>query len=510
MYGLRSQGGVPHDSHRERQNEGEDSRDENGDGHDEGADAVPPPDYGHDPSSAESKVRFQQLQDQIKDLQDMFSQVQLQAGTQVNPTPRVLPPPTPHMFSTKLPPTGDIKKFTSALPGMTGGLSIEVYLRKIEAETPSAIWSDFQRILLARTNVAGAAKTRCSYRNLNEFDDWERYKTEMIECFTISKTDRAQCLNEYAPKRKKGETIQEFIDRVSDDLDSLSTNGRMPEEDKVAKIQCLLFQALPRQLHCDMGTPDSIPELSNKLVRRAERFPDLKLTKEDIAKETSETAPWTPVSTSNPPPPTPATVEKEKPTVAAAGTSTTSTTPTSSTSTAQDKKPQKKGKNPPSRGKPSSVQSERNCAGCGRTGHYRSECRALGATCYFCGTQGHLSSVCRQRKKNANQPSGQGQMNRNTSKQRWQGPRPQGYSQPPWQQQQAMPPQQQFYPAMPNPASVAAIQQQQQATQYPNGAYRPPWAQQLPASNPVPATPPSSVPQLPPPAGHQPATPWNP
>ena len=231
MYGLRSQGGVPHDSHRERQNEGEDSRDENGDGHDEGADAVPPPDYGNDPSSAESKVRFQQLQDQIKDLQDMFSQVQLQAGTQVNPTPRVLPPPTPHMFSTKLPPTGDIKKFTSALPGMTGGLSIEVYLRKIEAETPSAIWSDFQRILLARTNVAGAAKTRCSYRNLNEFDDWERYKTEMIECFTISKTDRAQCLNEYALKRKKGETIQEFIDRVSDDLDSLSTNGRMPEED---------------------------------------------------------------------------------------------------------------------------------------------------------------------------------------------------------------------------------------------------------------------------------------
>ena len=187
----------------------------------------------------------------------------------------------------------------------------------------------------------------------------------------------------------------------------------------MAKIQCLLFQALPRQLHCDMGTPDSIPELSNKLVRRAERFPDLKLTKEDIAKETSETVPWTPVSTSNPPPPLPATVEKEKPTVAAAGTSTTSTTPTSSTSTAQDKKPQKKGKNPPSRGKPPSVQSERNCAGCGRTGHYRSECRALGATCYFCGTQGHLSSVCRQRKKNAKQPSGQGQMNRNASKQKW-------------------------------------------------------------------------------------------
>ena len=200
---------------------------------------MPPPDYGHDPSSAESKVRFQHLQDQIKDLQDMFSQAQLQAGPQVNPTPHVLPPPTPHMFSMKLPPTREITKFTSALTGMTGGLSIEVYLRKIEAETPSAIWSDFRRILLART------KTRCSYRNLNEFDDWERYKTEMIECFTISKTDRAQCLNEYAPKRKKGETIQEFISRVSDDLDSLSTNGHMPEEDKVAKIQCLLFQALP-------------------------------------------------------------------------------------------------------------------------------------------------------------------------------------------------------------------------------------------------------------------------
>ena len=359
MYGLRSQVGAPHDSHPERQNDGEDSRDENSDGHkrdDEGAGAVPPPDYGHDPSSAESKVRFQHLQDQIKDLQDMFSQVQLQAGTQVNPTPRVLPPPTPHMFSTKLPSTGEMKKFTSALPGMAGGLSIEVYLRKIEAETPSAIWSDFQRILLARTNVAGAAKTR-----------WERYKTEMIECFTISKTDRAQCLNEYAPKRIKGETIQEFIDRVSDDLDSPSTNGRMPEEDKVAKIQCLLFQALPRQLHCDMGTPDSIPELFNKLSRRAERFPDLKLTKEDIAMETSETAPWTPVSTSNPPPSSPATVEKEKPTAAAAATSTTPTTstPTTSTSTTQDKKLQKKGKNPPSRGKPSSVQSERHCTGCG-------------------------------------------------------------------------------------------------------------------------------------------------
>ena len=190
MYGLRSQGGVPHNSHPERQNDGEDSRDENSDGHekdDEGAGAVPPPDYGHDPSSAESKVRFQHLQEQIKDLQDMFSQVQLQVGPQVNPTPRVLPPPTPHMFSTKLPPTGEIKKFTSALPGMTGGLSIEVYLRKIEAETPNAIWSDFQRILLARTNVVGSAKTRCSYRNLNEFKNWERYKTEMIECFTISK-----------------------------------------------------------------------------------------------------------------------------------------------------------------------------------------------------------------------------------------------------------------------------------------------------------------------------------
>ena len=506
-YQLRSQGVPGHRPTGEEDEYGDnghhgDNGDHGGHGHDgedghHGEDGTgryaTPPDNGdaETSSSTESKTKIRELEDQVHNMQIMLAQVLINEKVEPSVKPPVQPPA---VLTTKLPPTGEIKKFNGDPPGLTGGLSIEVYLKRIESETPSNQWTEPQRILLARNNVIGSAKTRCEARNVNQYITWEEYKAEMLECFTLNLIDREQYLAEYIPQRKKGELLPAFIDRIAEDLDSLSKTGTMPEAEKISNIRRLLYHALPRQLHCDMPDVDSTLEYSRALARRAERFPYLKLTRADIWKEISETAPWTPMpATKTPSPlsPTPPASEKEKQTVAA----TSAATPP--TPAAPNKTTQKKAKDRPAKGNNSNASNDRKCAGCGRTGHYRSDCRAQTATCYFCGVPGHLSSVCRQKqKKNFNSPSDKKSTGRNNQNSRWQTTHPSNFS-PRYPMQQFAPQiqpqhlQQYQHPAAKQQSTVASLHLSQ--TPQMSGPYRPPWTSAFQQSTMAPSMLQSSV-----------------
>ena len=128
-------------------------------------------------------------------------------------------------------------KFSGEKPGTSGVVSIEVFIRKIEANTRAKHWTDEQRILLVLHYMSGNAQTRLENRGMYCIEEWETFKRQMLSAFAIKPELRYTYFTEYKPSRRKGESVAAFIDCVANDLDSFDNSGQMPEEQKHREIR---------------------------------------------------------------------------------------------------------------------------------------------------------------------------------------------------------------------------------------------------------------------------------
>ena len=159
----------------------------------------------------------QQLRDQGKTQQDQNAQMpqHLPATSGVDPTVR---PPPVILPPTRLPVHGQIPEFTGEMVGPTGVLSIEVYLKRIDDNTVGRHWTDEHRILLARKNLSGSALTRLNNCGMYDAENWDNFKKQMKETFTIREEVRESAWHNYQPIRKNGESVSALVDRIGNDL----------------------------------------------------------------------------------------------------------------------------------------------------------------------------------------------------------------------------------------------------------------------------------------------------
>ena len=211
----------------------------------------------------------QQVQDQGKTQQDQTAQMPqpLPVTSGVGPTVRAPSVILPH---TRLPVHAQIPEFTGEMIGPSGVMSIEVYLKRIEDNTVRPHWTDEHRILLARKNLSGNVLTRLNNRGMYDAENWDNFKKEMKETFTIMTEMRELAWYNYQPMRKNGESVSALIDRIANDLDSFTEDGTMPERQKLAEVKRVLVRVLPPQLHYGIGSSvDTLQKLMQKLEIRA-------------------------------------------------------------------------------------------------------------------------------------------------------------------------------------------------------------------------------------------------
>ena len=231
-----------------------------------------------DPNAVQAM--FEDMQRMIFDLQQ---QVQYQGKTQQDQTAQMSQPPPatsgvgPTVWApsvilppTRLPVHAQIPEFTGEMVGPSGVMSIEVYLKRIEDNTVRPHWTDEHRILLARKNLSGNALTRLNNRGMYDAENWDNFKKEMKETFTIMTEMRELAWYNYQPMRKNGESVSALIDRIANDLDSFTEDGTMPERQKLAEVKRVLVRVLPPQLHYGIGSSvDTLQKLMQKLEIRA-------------------------------------------------------------------------------------------------------------------------------------------------------------------------------------------------------------------------------------------------
>ena len=279
--------------------------------------------------------------------------------------------------------------------------------------------------------------TRLNNRGMYDAENWDNFKKEMKETFTIMTEMRESAWYNYQPIRKNGESVSALVDRIANDLDSFTEDGTMPERQKLAEVKRVLVRVLPPQLHYGIGSSvDTLQKLMQKLEIRACKRPELKLAPPDIKNEKLDETWKSPTQNStvnavstappaaaaatasadpavvntNPPPPPP------QQTVAA--TAASNTKPKEENNDQQPRsrdnsyRSKKKDKKKPQRGQHQQQQQRGRgndnrygaCHTCGRSGHRRQECHYSGFSCHNCGRVGHLASVCRQPKKTPTQP----------------------------------------------------------------------------------------------------------
>ena len=74
----------------------------------------------------------------------------------------------------KIPPTGFIPQFTGEKPSVSGVVSIDVFIRKIEANTRAKHWTGGQCILLALRHKSGNAQIQLENR-MYDIENWEKF-----------------------------------------------------------------------------------------------------------------------------------------------------------------------------------------------------------------------------------------------------------------------------------------------------------------------------------------------
>ena len=202
-------------------------------------------------------------------------------GPIVRPSPVILPPPP-----TRLPVHAQIPEFTGEIVGPSGLMSIEVCLKRIDDNTVGRHWTDEHRILLARKNLSDSALTRLNNRGMYDAENWDNFKKQMKDTFTIREEMRESAWHNYQPIRKNSESVSALVDRIANDLDSFTEDGTMPEKQKLKEVKRVLVRVLPPQLHYGIGSSvDTLQKLMQKLEIRACRQPDLKLAPPDISSE---------------------------------------------------------------------------------------------------------------------------------------------------------------------------------------------------------------------------------
>ena len=227
----------------------------------------------------------QQIQDQGKTQQDQTAQISqpLPATSGVGPTVR---PPSVILPPTRLPVHAQIPEFTGEMVGPSGVMSIKVYLKRIDDNTVGRHWTDEHRILLARKNLSGNALTRLNNRGMYDAENWDNFKKEMKEIFTIMAEMRESAWHNYRPIRKNGESVSALVDRIANDLDSFTEDGTNPERQKLAEVKRVLVRVLPPQLHYGIGSSvNTLQKLMQMLEINACKRPELKLAPPDIKSE---------------------------------------------------------------------------------------------------------------------------------------------------------------------------------------------------------------------------------
>ena len=116
-------------------------------------------------------------------------------GPIVRPSSVILPP-------TRLPVHAQIPEFTGEMVGPSGMMSIEVYLKRIDDNTVGRHCTDEHRILLARKNLSGNTLTRLNNRGMYDAENWDNFKKEMKDTFTIREEMRESSWHNYQPIRK--------------------------------------------------------------------------------------------------------------------------------------------------------------------------------------------------------------------------------------------------------------------------------------------------------------------
>ena len=338
--------------------------------------------------------------------------------------------------STKIPPHGYIPTFTGDSLGVSGVVSIQAFIRRVEQNTVAPHWSDEQKILVTIKHLAGNAQARLHNRGMHNAVNWSTFKRQIIAAFAVRAETVKSAYYSYKPDRKKGETIAALVDRIANDLDSYTEAGVMPATQKLDEVQRVLACILPSELHYSLPPIGCLQDLTAELEARAGRVPYLKLTSQDITNERVENKPWsfaneksTVNAISNPPvapqaassatpdnttvPPNPPPHPPPNPTVAATAAPQTNKSaqmnplpPPQDNSTRPRRKDrgrsqQNSQNNQHYRGRNGAKYG--NCHTCGKKGHRRQDCRSLNLSCFNCGVQGHLSTVCRKGKKNNNQ-----------------------------------------------------------------------------------------------------------
>ena len=336
--------------------------------------------------------------------------------------------------STKIPPHGYIPTFTGDSLGVSGVVSIQAFIRRVEQNTVAPHWSDEQKILVTIKHLAGNAQARLHNRGMHDAVNWSTFKRQIIAAFAVRAEIVKSAYYSYKPDRKKGETIAALVDRVANDLDSYTEAGVMPATQKLDEVQRVLACILPSELHYSLPPIGCLQDLTAELEARAGRVPYLKLTSQDITNERVENKPWSfanekstvnaisnppaaPQATSsatsdnttvppNPPPPPPPPAQSYSGRYG--GTANKQKCPNESSSSPQDNstRPRRKDRG---RSQQNSQNNQHyrgrngakygNCHTCGKKGHRRQDCRSLNLSCFNCGVQGHLSTVCRKEKK---------------------------------------------------------------------------------------------------------------
>ena len=87
--------------------------------------------------------------------------------------------------STKIPPHGYIPTFTGDSLGVSGVVSIQAFIRRVEENTVAPHWTDEQKILVTIKHLGGNAQARLHNRGMHDAVNWSRFKRQIIAAFAV-------------------------------------------------------------------------------------------------------------------------------------------------------------------------------------------------------------------------------------------------------------------------------------------------------------------------------------
>ena len=178
----------------------------------------------------------------------------------------------------------EIPTFEGKKPGLTGYISVEVFLRAVRQETEDPEWNDKERVLLARQHMRGMPRTRFDDRKMANMS-WDQFEREMRALYSITDAERKAYLYMYVPHRKPGEHLDSYFDRISVALDNYASDGVMLEEERLDHLRRILKVTLPDELKVPLITQHTYGALVRGILTYAEACPQVKLRPQDIEKE---------------------------------------------------------------------------------------------------------------------------------------------------------------------------------------------------------------------------------